>query len=268
MRKQLRTRSAATPRVSPRVLALFMMYLRWYLPRHFHALRVAHADRFPRDARPLIVCINHASWWDPLVILTLSRYLAPKRFAYAPMEAEALRNYGFFSRIGAFPVDNSSARAGAQFLRHAADILSRADAILWVTPEGRFTDVRQRPIGWRTGTAALTRHLEHCTVVPLAVEYIFWDERLPEVLCEIGEPLFFTSENSESTELRNARLETAMHELQDELAMGAQKRDTALFESVFAGGAGVSAPYDLWRRVKSAISGRPYVSEHGTIAHK
>jgi 1-acyl-sn-glycerol-3-phosphate acyltransferase len=245
-----------------------MLYLRWYVPRHFHALRVAHTDRFPRDARPLLVCINHASWWDPLVILTLSRYLAPRRFAYAPMEAVALRQYGFFRRLGAFPVDNSSPRAGAQFLRQAADILSRADAILWMTPEGRFTDVRQRPVAWRAGTAALTRHLENCTVVPLAVEYTFWDERLPEVLCSIGEPLLFTSENSESTELRNIRLQTAMHDVQEELAARARKRDAALFESLFAGGTGVSATYDLWRRLKAAVSGRPYVSEHGSIAHK
>jgi hypothetical protein len=40
--------------LSPSVLALFLLYLRWYVPRHFHALRIAHAERFPAAAHPLI----------------------------------------------------------------------------------------------------------------------------------------------------------------------------------------------------------------------
>ena len=265
-------RSAAVNRqiaaFSPRLLSLFEFYLRWYVPRHFHALRIAQAERFPRTTHPLIVCINHASWWDPLVILLLSRHLTPGRHAHAPMEAAALEHYPFLGKIGAFPVDNASTRAGAQFLRQAAGLLSNADAILWMTPEGRFTDARTRPTAWRSGTAALTRQLENCTVVPLAVEYTFWDERLPEILCSVGEPLRFTSENREPTEARNARLQTAMQENQDELAARALKRDATLFDGVFDGSAGVSATYDLWRRLKAAVSGRPYVADHGTIAHK
>ena len=261
----LRTMHATAP-VSPRVLALFMAYLHWYMPRHFHAMRIAHAETFPHGAQPLIVCINHASWWDPLMILTLSRHLAPGRFAYAPMEAAALKQYGFFRRIGAFPVDNSSSRAGAHFLRQAMDVLARPDAILWVTPEGRFTDVRERPVTWKQGVAALTRQFEECTLVPLALEYTFWDERLPEVLCSIGEPLRFTLAEEESNTERTSRLQAAMTATQDELAQRAVTRDASRFTTVFAGSGGVSAAYDAWRRVKAAVSGRPYIAEHSAIA--
>jgi 1-acyl-sn-glycerol-3-phosphate acyltransferase len=202
------------------------------------------------------------------VILLLTKQLAAKRFAHAPMEAEALKHYGFFRRIGAFPVDNRSPRAGAQFLRQAADLLSGPQNILWMTPEGRFTDVRRRPVEWKPGTAALTRHLGNCTIVPLAIEYTFWDERLPEILCSIGEPLSFSSGARESTAERNARLEKAMTATQDELAERAVKRDGKLFTTVFAGGAGVSAFYDSWRRIRAALTGKPYIAEHGTIAQK
>jgi 1-acyl-sn-glycerol-3-phosphate acyltransferase len=262
------TQDELTTRVSPRVLSLFMAYLHWYVPRHFHALRIAHAERFPADAHPLVVCINHPSWWDPLTILMVSRFLAPARFAYAPMEAAALQHYGFFRRIGAFPVDNHSIRAGAQFLRHAKSVLARPEAILWMTPEGHFTDVRTRPAAWKTGTAALTRHLPACTVVPLAIEYTYWDERLPEILCSVGMPLRFTHESSASSEARNAELESAMTVAQEDLAQRAMQRDAALFTTVFAGRAGVSATYDLWQRAQSALRGKPYVAEHGTIAPK
>lgn len=258
----------ANTKFSPRRLALFMAYLHWYMPRHFHALRIAHAERFPADAHPLIVCINHASWWDPLTILMVSRFLAPRRFAHAPMEADALKHYGFFRRIGAFPVDNKSTRAGAQFLRQANAVLTQPNAILWMTPEGHFTDVRTRPIAWKTGTATLTRHLPACTVVPLALEYTYWDERLPEILCSVGEPLQLNDRDAATSETRNAQLESSMAMTQEELAARAMKRDAALFTPVFAGRAGVSASYDLWQRVQSALRGKPYIGEHGTIAPK
>lgn len=260
--------SGTIAEASPRLISLFLAYLRWYMPRHFHALRIAHRDRFPAAARPLIICINHPSWWDPLTILMLSRALTPGRIAYAPMEAEALSHYGFFRRIGAFAVDNTSSRAAAQFIRQAQQILLRPNAILWMTPEGRFTDVRQRPADWRPGVAGLTRHLEGCTVVPVAIEYTYWDERLPEILCSVGEPMQFAGRGSERSKARNMRLEEAMAALQDELAGYALTRDAAHFSAVFAGKAGVSATYDVWQRLKSKLKGKPYVAEHGMIAPK
>jgi 1-acyl-sn-glycerol-3-phosphate acyltransferase len=260
--------SRAAPGISPRLLWLFHVYLHWYLPRHFHSLRIANAERFPAAAHPLIVCINHPSWWDPLTILMVSRALAPGRFAYAPMEAEALEHYGFFRKLGAFPVDNTSPRAGAQFVRQAKEVLMRRDAILWMTPEGHFTDVRERPVTWKSGVAALTRQLDRCTVVPLAIEYTFWDERLPEILCYVGESIQFASTDPQSTEERTAQLVSAMTQLQDDLASCARQRDGSLFTSIFAGSAGVSASYDLWQRLKAAMRGNPYIAEHGRIARK
>ncbi len=263
-----RSKSSASSALSPRLVSLFLAYLSWYLPRQFHALRVAHAERFPAAAHPLIVCINHPSWWDPLTILLLSRYVAPHRFAHAPMEAEALEHYGFFRRIGAFPVDNRSPRAAAQFLRQAKEILASPQAILWMTPEGQFTDVRDRSTAWKAGSAALTRHLDACTVVPLAIEYTFWDERLPEILCLVGEPIQFSKHDEENIDARNSRLQTAMVTAQDQLTTRSIQRDASLFTTVFAGRAGVSAFYDLWQRVKAVIKGTQYNAEHGTIAPK
>ena len=260
--------ASAPPQISRRSLALFRLYLSWFVPRHFHALRIANAKRFPLTAHPLIVCINHASWWDPILILLLTHHLAPGRFAFAPMEAQALEHYGFFRKLGAFPVDNTSSRAGAHFLRQAAAVLSIRSSILWMTPEGHFTDVRQRPLAWKPGTAALTRHLGTCTVVPLAIEYTFWDERLPEVLCNIGEPIHFTASDTSSTEKRTAQLQLAMTLQQDELASLAAQRDASLFGPVFAGRAGVSLLYDLWLRARSLLAGTPYVADHTSIAPK
>ena len=87
-------RSALVP-PSRGLLALFAGYLHWYIGRHFHAMRVANVDRFPSATGPLIVYANHASWWDPLSLILLSRHFLPGASplrAHGRRSVEALRN--------------------------------------------------------------------------------------------------------------------------------------------------------------------------------
>ena len=61
--------------------------------------------------------------------------------------------------------------------------------MLWITAEGSFTDARTRPVRLRPGLAHLARRVPGATIVPLALEYPFWDERTPEALCRFGTPM-------------------------------------------------------------------------------
>lgn len=137
---------------SRRAIGLFSFYLRWYLRRHFHRVRVANAGRIPPLAQPLILFCNHASWWDPLASMLLAQTILPARQHYAPVDSTVLAHYGIFRPMGFFPVDNRSSRGVAQLLRAGDQVLSRPGAVLWVTPEDQIQDVRQRPIisgpGW------------------------------------------------------------------------------------------------------------------------
>ena len=46
----------------------FTRYVRRYLRRHFHAVRLVRAGRPEAPAEgPLVIVLNHPSWWDPLV---------------------------------------------------------------------------------------------------------------------------------------------------------------------------------------------------------
>src|ERR1700733_10753028 len=101
--KENRSRPTLLP-PSRRTLAFFARYLHWYIGRHFHALRLANAGRFPNPSGPLIIYANHASWWDPLSCIVLSRHLLPDAHHYGPMDAVALQHYGMFRKLGMFPV--------------------------------------------------------------------------------------------------------------------------------------------------------------------
>lgn len=253
-------------RPSRRMLGAFSLYLQWYVGRAFHGVRVAHAERFPRllPNTPAIVCLNHPSWWDPLICMLLSRAFAPLVDHYAPMEASALQRYGFMRRMGLFPLDTHSSRAGSQFLRAAREVLGRPNSILWVTPEGHFTDVRQRPAQWRPGLAALVGKQSQCTIIPLALEYTFWDERLPEALGLVGEPVHVHGQSASAGQWQ-AMLTQAMTQAQDELASLSLARDAALFTTILRGGSGIAAPYDAWKRLQARWRGRPYQAGHGSL---
>ena len=248
------------PHISKPVLAFFRRIVRGYFARHFRAVRVSDAFRFASlTSGPLIVYANHSSWWDPMVLVLLGANYMPRRAHYAPMDAEALERYGILKRVGVFGVEMKTARGAAQFLRTGLSVLER-DGVLWVTPQGRFADPRERPLSFKPGLAALASRVKGgCTVLPLAIEYTFWDERLPETLLHFGEPLRFNGESAEQVEtaLRGALL-GAMETLESK----AIARNPALFDVLQQGRVGTGGFYQFGQRIFARLSGRDFQAAH------
>jgi 1-acyl-sn-glycerol-3-phosphate acyltransferase len=246
------------------LLRFFDTYLHYFVRRHFHALRLAGAHHWQHAQRPLIVCLNHPSWWDPLISIQLSRVFAPGLNHYAPMDALAFTRYGILRKLGLFPVEQGTRRGAAQFLHGAAHILSDPNSVLWLTPQGSFTDARTRPIAFRGGLDALLHRIPQVTVLPLALEYTFWDERLPEALALLGAPLRFPRDR---TRLGSAgeQVAAALAQTQDELAQLSAQRNPALFTSVLAGAAGTSGIYGAWQRASARLHGRRFAADHASL---
>ena len=254
------------PPITPWLLHWFRAYSRSYLRRHFHAVRLARPGAPPIDeARPLVVYINHPAWWDPLVGCLLAERLFPARNHYAPIEAAALGRYRFMERLGLFGIDPSASRGAAQFLRTARAVLSHGQNALWITPQGRFADARQRPLAFRPGLAHLAARLSGATVLPLAFEYPFWEERTPEALARFGEPVVIESGRTCSVSAWNARFESHLAEAMDALALQAMDRAEEEFEVLLGGTAGVGGVYDLWRRFRAHLRGERFRPEHGAF---
>ena len=151
----------------------FRRYSVRYIRKHFHALRVSNGSAaIPADDAPLLVVLNHPSWWDPLTCFALLD-LFPNREHFAAIDAEAVRKYRFFSRLGFFGVDTTSLRGAAEFLRTGESILREPSRTVWVTAQGRFADVRVRPLDLRSGVGHLAARIERGYVLPLAVEYTY-----------------------------------------------------------------------------------------------
>lgn len=267
--QRARGQAVSLPPYSPVLRRLFAFYLRRYFKRHFNAVRVAVNGAAPQPGeRPLIIYSNHPSWWDPLVAFVIADVFYRERGAYGPMEAEALRKYPFFRRLGVFPVQPGGYRGAATFLRVAEAALARAGAILYVTAQGEFCDPRRRPVRLQPGLAHLMRRLPQAQAVPLAFEYPFWTERHPEALLRFGSPIFAEERSDFSVDQWNGALSSALEATMDALAVDAQQRDLAAFRVLIGGRVGVGGVYDAWRRLKAVVGGRRFEAAHGNMERK
>ena len=84
------------------------------------------AARSRPPTNPVLIVLNHPSWWDPMIGLVLSRTFAD-RDQYAAIDAVAVKRYGFFKKLGFVGVDTKSLRGAAEFLRTGKSILSRTE---------------------------------------------------------------------------------------------------------------------------------------------
>ncbi len=244
--------AGAPPKISQPLLRFFRRYSRAYLGRNFHSVRLLGAPAPPNDsAGSVVVYLNHSAWFDPLVCLLVAEEFFRVRAAYGPMNEAALKRYGFFRRFGFFPVESGTTRGAAQFLRTSEAILARPETVLFVTPQGRFADVRA-PLLFSAGLEHLARRTPQTLFVPLAVEYTFWEERKPEVLLAFGKP-------------SRSDLTTNLAEAQAQLAAAAQRRLPNEWQMLLKAKSGVNWPYDLWRWGRARLRGERFEREHSRL---
>ncbi len=255
-------KSVDLPRGSGLLLRAFSIIARRRLRRGFRAVRLLHAERLRElPSGPVVIYLNHPSWWDPLACIAIARRLLPGRMHRAPISELALEEYRFFRNLGMFPVEQDSPRGATQFLRAAKAVLA-ANGVLWITAQGHFTDARIRPVRLMAGLGALLQRSANVTVIPLAVEYTFWNQRLPEALAAVGEPLRVAAVRERSAAGWTALLEQHLQAAQDALAEASLTRDPAAFMTVLEGKRGTSGMYGAWQRLRSRFAGQDYQADH------
>lgn len=160
------------------------------LRRTFGSLWLAGREHLEGALRrgPVLVVSNHSAWWDPLIVLVLTHRVTPAD-SYAMMDADNLRRRPFFAKIGAFGVDRSSRRDGAEAMRYARGLLDRPGRLVWIFPQGEERPLHERPLRFFGGAARIAVRAPEVTVVPVALSYGFGSTESPSVHVAVGPPL-------------------------------------------------------------------------------
>jgi 1-acyl-sn-glycerol-3-phosphate acyltransferase len=264
------TTSAAKPqpsRVPVRWNWLFNGFCRYvlrYLRKNFNAVRLTkNSAAIPSDGLPVLVVLNHPSWWDPLIGTALIQRFAEVEH-FGAIDAVALQQYPLFTRLGFFGVDTTSLRGAAEFLKTAQEIFAKPNRVIWVTAQGHFADARVRPLGLKSGVGHLAARLEAGWILPVALEYGFWNERLPEAFIRIAEPIPVRAHSQLTGKQWTQVIEEALTNSMDELSLEVQRRDAEQFETLIGGSSGVGGLYDGFRRTLSWLRGKRFDARHET----
>ena len=256
----------------------FDWFVQGYFRRHFHAVAL-NRDNLRNYSLPqrcaIVVYGNHCSWWDPLIAILLRKLVFPHFALYAPIDQDSLAKYRSFSQLGVYPVKPGTAQGAANFLRKSLAILDTPGSSLWITPEGRFCDVRDRSSRLMPGLGHLANRVQCSRMVaprnhavyfiPIAIELPFWEERLPECLVRLGAPIELEFHSAQPTDKTRwlERLELALRETQDALAADSIARDSDRFEILLRGRGGTWRAYDVLRSLGGWMRGKRVKLNHG-----
>lgn len=235
----------------PRIARVFRIIARSMIRRGFHALRLTPGslDRLDTAARhdgPVVCCMTHAGWWDPMfgLLLHIEHFAPQGRDGIAPIDKAVLNNLGIFKRLGLFGIDPDDPASMRSLISYALGRMAQADRpTLWITPQGRFQDPRS-PIELRPGVSAILARLDRPQAMVLAMEYPFWDDKKPEMLGHIAD--IHPPARPGSTAAWHRVVTAAMRAAAAELAAAAMARDPAAFQTLLGGGAGGTFPVYDW----------------------
>jgi 1-acyl-sn-glycerol-3-phosphate acyltransferase len=236
-----------------------------FFRRHMNALRLAIGANPPtlNAARTrLVVYSNHPAWWDAAVYVLAADRLFPAFAHFAPIDAEMLHRYAMFARMGAFGIDLEHRRGAREFLAAASEVLGEPGRALWVTAQGRFSDVRERPLGLKAGVARLAEIAPEAIFVPMAMEYAFWTERGAEAFIAFGPPITGQSLLALDRNSRRDWLEAELTGVLDRLSADVQARDPGRFDTLLEGRAGIGGIYDLLRLSAARWRGEAFDPGH------
>ncbi|MCE9618844.1 MAG: lysophospholipid acyltransferase family protein [Planctomycetes bacterium] len=234
----------------------------WYAKRligkNFHAMRVLAGQRdavsaLTAEPGPIMIVMNHSSWWDPMLVLALRRMFFPERSFLIPMDRVSLERFRFLRKCGLFgldPDDPGSLAAMGDYVRRRMHELPRCT--IGLTPQGRFVDVRE-PVRPRPGAAAILARSPSMRLWSVASEYGFWQEQKPEIFFSVVE--VERPENG-STAGWQRQLAESMEANQRRLQEAVKTRDPLRFETLLGGRVSGNHPvYDFWLRLRGKTPG-------------
>ena len=255
-----------TPHKSEPLLRWFRLYNRHFLRRNFHRVHLdGDLSQLMGDGHtPLLLCVNHSSWWD-LLMGVLGDELLDGWDSYAPMDEVQLRRYRFFASLGVIGVDRTSLHGAKEFVAFAQELLHGKQRALWITPQGEFTSNTRRPIHFQPGVGHIAQELGEFYVSTVVFDYEHWSEKRPEAFLSLKpfERITVTSEFDRKAFVH--RLEQNMESHLDALQAIREQRNPALFTPLLQNGGGISPVYDVARSITAKWRGEPLVRAHGEV---
>ena len=163
------------------------------IKRRFFSLRVKNSENFELRDKD-VACIfyaQHSCWWDGVVGYYLCHYLFGVPLS---MMIEDLIKFPILSKVGAFSISKKTPRETLKTLKYCIDFLNNEKISLWLFPQGIIKPPNHRPLEFQKGLSFIAQKVKHVNLFPIAIQYVFLRQGLPEVLIDVGKPIVVNGE--------------------------------------------------------------------------
>ena len=111
--------------------------------------KVESSGEFIEKGLPVLLILNHVSWWDGFWAMYLNIKLFKRKFHFMMLEHQ-LKKYWFFQKSGGFSVKKKS-RSILESLNYSAEILSDSRNFLLLFPQGQISSMHASSFQFEKG---------------------------------------------------------------------------------------------------------------------
>lgn len=198
---------------------LFAFYHHNLIRRKFNSYQINGLNTlFKRNkSLPLIIFLNHSSWWDGLIAFEISHNL--KLESFIMMDEKQLKKLFLFRLLGAFSINKENPRQARNSLEYAVKILKKNNRhVLWIFPQGEILPNDKRPIYFYNGLSKIVQKFgTKIQMLPIAIRYEFTGNFKPEIFVKIGEIELFSVDNNFSGKKLTEKLSLELTKVLDSL---------------------------------------------------
>ncbi len=180
---------------------IFEMYITRLFRKSFSSLNLIGEIPEIQDNQQVIVLPNHSSWWDGFFVWYLNKIYFERKF-YIMMLESRLEKYNFFSKLGAFSINQTNPKSIIETFTYINEILKSKDKVLLnYYPQGELLPNFYRPINIQPGILkVISKYDGNLSLLPLGIKIEFLKERLPLVFFNFGKLISTKNEKVDSSQ--------------------------------------------------------------------
>ncbi len=150
-------------------------FFRWYgnilIRRNFQEVRIESS--YSEQQLPVLLLMNHFSWWDGFFASYLNDRIFRRRFHFMMIE-EQLKKHWYFRYTGGFSVRKNS-RSVIDSLHYAAELLENKNNVVLIFPQGQLQSHHKHEFTFQKGVVTI---LKKCTrAISIVLGAVFIDFR-------------------------------------------------------------------------------------------
>ncbi|MGE5812412.1 MAG: lysophospholipid acyltransferase family protein [Ignavibacteria bacterium] len=152
---------------------------------HFYLL-----NNFPalKSQNSVVLTPNHFSWWDGFLIDWILKKETKHQIKIMMLE-EQLKRFWFFNYLGAYSIEPKNPASIKETVLYTRSLINKKGNGIVIYPQGEIEPYEKRPLQLKEGLKLILKPETDAFVIPVGFKIHFMKEKLPSVLCRLGEPL-------------------------------------------------------------------------------